>query len=83
MKRTRTKKKNLRGISELAKGIYLIRVQEIHPRTGLMIDVRRRVHCETLEEAVAAQVTLRAENLGDGPSPSQIGFAWGTTPDRG
>ena len=65
MKRTRTKK-NLHGISELAQGIYLIRVQEVHPRTGLMIDVRRRVRCETLEEAVAAQVKLRAENLGDG-----------------
>ena len=65
MKRTRTKK-NLRGISELAEGIYLIRVQEVHPRTGLMIDVRRRIRCETLEEAVAAQVKLRAETLGDG-----------------
>jgi integrase len=65
MKRTRTKK-NLRGISELAQGIYLIRVQEVHPRTGLMIDVRRRVRCETLEEAVTTQVKLRAETIGDG-----------------
>lgn len=67
MKRTRTKtKKNLRGISELAQGLYLVRVQEVHPRTGLMIDVRRRIRCETVEEAVAAQVGLRAEHLGDG-----------------
>src|SRR5215471_16273422 len=66
MKRTKTKKKDLHGISELAQGLYLIRVQEVHPRTGLMIDVRRRVRCETVEEAVAAQVKLRAESLGDG-----------------
>jgi integrase len=66
MKRTKTKKKDLHGISELAQGLYLIRVQEVHPRTGLMIDVRRRVRCETLEAAVAAQVKLRAESLGDG-----------------
>lgn len=67
MKRTQTKKKqSLRGISELAKGIYVVRVQEVHPKTGLMIDVRRRVHCEALEEAVAAHAKLRAEVLGAG-----------------
>lgn len=67
MKRTQTKKKqSLRGISELAKGIYVIRVQEVHPKTGLMIDARKRIHCETLEEAVAAQAKLRAEVLGTG-----------------
>jgi integrase len=65
MKRTQTKRKqSLRGISELAEGIHVIRVQEVHPKTGHMIDVRRRVHCETLEEAVAAQAKLRAEVLG-------------------
>ena len=67
MKRTRTKKKSvqLRGISELAQGLYLIRVQEVHPRTGKMIDVRRRVRCETLEEVVKAQAQLRAACLED------------------
>jgi integrase len=63
--RTKTKK-NLRGISEIAQGLFLIRVQEVHPKTGLTIDVRRRIHCETLEEAVAAQAKLRGEVLGDG-----------------
>jgi integrase len=64
MKRAKTKK-NLHGISELEQGLFLIRVQEVHPRTGRMIDVRKRVRCETVEEAVAAQVKLRAESLGD------------------
>ena len=31
-----------------------------------MIDVRKRVRCETVEEAGAAQVKLRAETLGNG-----------------
>ena len=65
MKRTTTKK-DLHGISELEQGLFLIRVQEVHPRTGRMIDVRRRVRCESLEEAATAQVKLRAECLGDG-----------------
>jgi integrase len=66
MKRTKTKKKDLPGISELEQGLYLIRVQEVHPRKGLMVDVRRRVRCETLGDAVQAQEKLRAEILGDG-----------------
>jgi hypothetical protein len=65
MKRTR-RKTRLRGISELAQGLYLIRVQEVHPRTGKMIDVRKRVPCETIEQAVQAQALLRTEILGDG-----------------
>ncbi len=65
MKRTKTKQ-NLRGTSEIATGIFRIRVQEVNPKTGLMIDVRKRMHCETLEEAVAAQAKLRSEVLGTG-----------------
>jgi integrase len=64
MKRTRTKKR-LRGISELTQGMYLIRVQEVHPRTGKMIDVRKRIPCDTIEDAVQSQAKLRAEYLGD------------------
>jgi integrase len=75
MKRTRTKKRLL-GIEELAKGLYFIRIQEVHPRTGRMIDVKRRVRCETIEEAVQAQGRLRAEHLGDGDyvQPKRVRF---------
>ena len=65
MKRTRTKKR-LRGISELAPGLFRLRVQEVHPRTGKMVDVRQRIRCESLEDAVKAHAKLRAEALGDG-----------------
>jgi integrase len=64
MKRTKTRKQ-LRGISEIAQGLYLIRVQEVHPRTGKMIDVKQRVRCDSIEEVVKAHAKLRAEALGD------------------
>src|SRR4029078_1474116 len=70
MKRATTNK-DLHGISELEQGLFLIRVQEVHPRTGRMIDVRRRVRCETAEDAAPAQVKLRAECLGDGDRTEQ------------
>jgi hypothetical protein len=77
MKRTKTKKQ-LRGISELAQGLYFIRVQEVHPRTGKMVDVRKRVRCETIEEAVQAQAKLRAEELGDRDlAQPRTGSPWG------
>ena len=63
-KRTKTRK-HLRGISEIAQGLYLIRVQEVHPRTGKMVDVKKRVRSESLEEVAQAHAKLRAEVLGD------------------
>lgn len=54
-------KKALRGIKEIHKGLFLIRVQRIDPRTGKPVDVRRQVECTSLAEAVAAQATLRDE----------------------
>jgi integrase len=74
MKRTKMTRKHLCGISELEPGLYQIRVQEVDSRTGTMIDVRKRVRCETLEEVVQEQAKLRAEALGDQglPDPGRV-----------
>jgi integrase len=60
MKRTGTKKA-VPGVTYLRANQYLLRVQEIDEKTGRMIDVRRRVHCESFQEAVIERAKLLAE----------------------
>jgi integrase len=59
--RTNKKNKSLRGIKEIRKGVYLIRVQKLDPRTGKPTDVRRQVECESLSAAAVMQAKLLEE----------------------
>ena len=54
-------KKTLSGIKEVRRGVFMIRVQKTVPKTGLSVDVRKRVECASLAEAVVAQVKLAEE----------------------
>lgn len=53
-------KQKVAGIRKLTDGLYLVRVQRLDPRTGDLVDVRRRVRCATLGEAVLARDRLVA-----------------------
>lgn len=57
----RTKKGTISGIKRLSDGLYQIRIQTKSPKTGLPIDVKRRVPCASMAEAVAKQIRLQAE----------------------
>lgn len=68
--RTSKQKAALPGIKSLGKDRYMIRVQKIDPKTGNMIDVRRRVECASLTEAAAEKARLQGE-VERGVQPSQ------------
>lgn len=59
----RTKKGTLSGIKKLSDGLYQIRIQTKSPKTGLPVDVKRRIRCATIAEAVAEQTRLQTEAL--------------------
>lgn len=64
----RTKKDSIRGIKQISDGMYLIRVQRQDPKTGLPLDIRRKVKCASLREAIAEQSRLLEEaSAGDKP----------------
>jgi hypothetical protein len=54
-------KGNLRGVTKLREGLFLIRIQTKDPPTGMPVDVRRRVRCRTAAEAAAEQSKLLVE----------------------
>jgi len=54
-------KGNQRGVTKLRDGLFLIRIQTKDPRTGMPVDVRRRVRCRTAAEAAAEQSKLLVE----------------------
>ena len=59
--RTSNKMDGPRGVTELRKGLYLIRVQRRDPRTGQSLDIRRKVACANVREATMKQAELLAE----------------------
>jgi integrase len=69
---TKTKKKSkeekIHGIRQIGPGLFIVRVETINPRTGLAEDVRKRVHCQTMAEAVVERVKLLTELKQGGPA---------------
>lgn len=57
--RTKTQRV-LRGIREIRKGAYLIRIKKRDPKTGKHLDERRVVECSSEQEAIKARVEMMA-----------------------
>jgi integrase len=66
MKKRTGSKKAVPGVVHLRENTYLLRVQEIDQKTGRTIDARRRVICESYQEAVVERVKLLAEVRAEG-----------------
>jgi integrase len=65
--RSTNAEKKLHGIQQIGPKLFLVRIQKVNPRTGLAYDVRKRVHCQRIEQAVTERERLLAESQRGGP----------------
>ena len=59
--RSTNAKKKLHGIKQIGPNLFLVRIDQVNPRTGRAHDVRKRVHCQRIEQAVTERERLLAE----------------------
>ena len=61
--RPKETKNKVHGIKEIGPKLFLVRIDQVDPRTGQALDIRRRVHCDRIEDAVVEREKIRSEVL--------------------
>jgi integrase len=61
--RPKKTKNKVYGIKEIGPKLFLVRIDQVDPRTGQALDIRRRVHCDRIEDAVVEREKIRSEIL--------------------
>jgi len=75
--------KKLHGIKQIGPNLFLVRIDQVNPRTGRAHDVRKRVHCQRIEQAVAERERLLQNSSEAGSKAKPSEFGWRTTRNRG